>query len=227
MNKVLNSKMPLDYTNPHVINFLTEHFERVEVERMTWFLKNQDELVKLATIPDNSKGLDTVDVRKISVEACMPSMVLHHKTSIVNRRRKALRDGVIEGVSRLKSPSRRKGQQSRNTQENVTELLVPEPIMKSVDPDVQSILFKALPNGGRCQYLDKRKRVLPEDKYNFCETSTSVHGWRLKDSELSRQPGKYGRYFAFKRDVNSRSGPQPDPAYYQKPPIEPYSKCTG
>lgn len=216
--------MPLDYTNPKVLKFLTENFEKAEERRMIWFLNNKEKLEQSASFPQNYKGLHTVEVRKLTVEACMPILALNHETSVGNRRRRALRDGVVRGVSQLQASSRSKSQPRTL---KLTGTLVPEPVMKSIDTDVQSILYKALPNGGRRVYLDKRKRLLPEDKYNFCETNNSGYGWRLNDSELSRQPPKYGRYFTFKRDINSRSGPQPDPAYYQQPPDEPYSKCFG
>lgn len=206
--------MPLDYSNPHVLKFLTENFEKSEERCMLWFLKNQEKLLKLATFPENYKGLHTLEVRKIPIEICMPSLTLQHNTSKVNRRKKALPDGVIQTVT---APSRLKGEPGT--------VAVSEPTMKPMNPDVQSTLYKA--NGGRRQYLDRRKRELPEDKYNFCETSSNGYGWRLRDSELSRQPAKYGRRFTYKRSVCSHSGPQPDPAYYMKPPNEPYSKCFG
>lgn len=193
--------MPKDFSNPSTLNFMTENFEKETEKRVAWFIANQDKIRKAVEPKEKSStNLSRSLIRRVEIENSLVSLVNHFQASIVNRRKKPIRDGRVLGIAAIKNNS-----------------LEPEPIMKSIDEKVSRILRKDLPVGGSREYLKVRNRVKPEDRYHFCETSSSVYGWRLRDSKAV--PGtKFGRTYTYHRGVRSRSGPQPDPAHYNRPP---------
>ncbi|XP_028166627.1 uncharacterized protein LOC114357289 [Ostrinia furnacalis] len=199
--------MPLDYSKPSIIKFLKENYEQEKDQRVGWFLANKETLIKHATLTEKHKGYRVDDIRRAPIEICMPVVTVDHKTSAVNRRKKVPIDGPVLGVDKSKSITTNQLVPSRN------------PVMLPVEPTVSKILYEELPVGGRSQYLNARKRKIPDEKYYFCETSTNVISWQWKDSAFHRQPPKYGRRAVMMREC-SRSGPQPDPKHYKQPDRE-------
>ncbi|KAI8434215.1 hypothetical protein MSG28_012320 [Choristoneura fumiferana] len=193
--------MPKDFSNPSTLKFMTENFEKETEKRVAWFIANQDKIQKAVQSREkSSSNLTPALIRKVEIENSLVSLVNHLQASTVNRRKKAIRDGRVLGLAAIKRSS-----------------FEPEPVMKPIDENVSCILRTSLPVGGRREYLKVRNRVKPEDRYNFCETSSSVYGWRLRDSKTV--PGtKFGRTYTYHRGVRSRSGPQPDPSHYNEPP---------
>lgn len=193
--------MPLDYSSPVVINFLKENYVKEQDRRTVWFQKHLPEIIATATFTEKHKDLRTEHIRRAEVEPYMKDLMANQIVSARNRRKKPIRDGPIIGISEM------------------TKDIKLEPITnaKPVEPEVRNILYEPLPMGGRKQYLNVRKRTIPEDKYDNFETHNHVIGWRLKDSENKPQVPKFGRYASYVHDVLSRSGPQPDPPYYTEP----------
>lgn len=197
--------MPLDFSDPRVIKFVQENYELEKDQRIGWFLANKDQLVKQATFGKNYKGYTVNDILRAPLNICMPMLSNHHKVSRGNRRKKVASDGPILGLSWIKDKA--------NMEPDIGDELRPQPVMKPVAEVERSILYEDLPLGGFRQYLNVRKRKIPEEKYYFCETSSNVIGWQWKDSAFPSRPPKYGRRNTLLNEA-SRSGPQPDPSHY-------------
>lgn len=195
--------MPLDFTKPGTIKFLKEKYEHEKDQRVGWFLANKEKLIREATLTDKNKGYSAEDIRRAPLEIFMPVLSGLYKVSAENRRKKVPVDGPVIGIAKDMS-------------------ITPSPLMKPVEPSVSSILYEQPPKGGRRQYLNARKRKIPDEKYYFCETSANDIGWQWKESALPRRPPKYGRHEIILHEA-PRSGPQPDPKHYMQ--LIPDEKC--
>ncbi|CAK1542233.1 unnamed protein product [Leptosia nina] len=211
--------MPIDYTNPDTLKFLIENFTKENERRILWFNKNKEKVLQLAV--STGKKCCTEDVYRASVEPCMTSLAVHHTSSGVNRRRKPIRDGLINLSAKYNS--RIKAKLGEGALVETGEM--PNSLMKPIESDVSEVLYETKPDGGRIQYLRRRARKLPEERYFFCETSNNVCGWKLNESRM-QQTTEYRRVYTYKRDALSRSGPQPDPPYCIKPLKEENFKCS-
>ncbi|XP_060803702.1 uncharacterized protein LOC132902487 [Amyelois transitella] len=224
--------MPLiDFTNPDVIKFLVENYEKTARLRMKWNSLYGDKLQEAATLHREEKGYTTYDVFKQNMIDGMAAISRDHVTAGHNRRKVPLRDGKhIPGVADMK-----KGHSivdvGLGDPEEDPRLARPDtdttldPIMRVVDPNQKKIIYKDIPFYGRKVYLKNRSRMKPEQKYYFRECSGWDCGWRLQDSFFSRNAPSHGRVWRLSRDVKSRTGPHPDPAYYNDPEIATVNKC--
>lgn len=205
--------MPKDFNNTEIIQFYTQCYETEKIQRAAWFKRNHERIERAAEFSENYKNLKTEDLIRAAIELEIPSLSVAHEENFRHRRRKTPIDGPILGISQIKRSIKTLPGPLPRTSE----------LMRPIEPNVSKILYTSLPEGGRRLYLKARKYTAPENKYYFCETS-SVYGWRLKDSGLPFKPSTFGRRYAIK-DTGSICGPSPDPKHYSSPPREPYSKC--
>ncbi|CAF4825997.1 unnamed protein product [Pieris macdunnoughi] len=213
--------MPIDYTNPNVLKFVIENFTKENERRILWFNKNKEKILKAAEHNKPTKYC-VEDVSRANIEPCIQSLSLHHESSNVNRRRKPIRDGKIN-LSAKYSP-RIKAKLSKEV-EMMDVKQIPNSIMMPVEENVSKVLHESQPDGGRLQYLRKRARKIPEERYYFCETSNNTCGWKLNESKMEYCHSNR-RVYTYKRDVLARSGPQPDPDYYGQPLMTKNFKCS-
>lgn len=225
--------MPLiDITNPDVIKFLVDNYDKTTRLRTKWNQLNSDKLRESATLHRDAKGYYETDVLKQTMIEGMPTITEGNVVGSVNRRSKAIRDGThIQGVADLKKghsiPAMKLGDSKKDPRlaRPDTDLTL-DPIMRPIESKHKSIIYKDIPVFGREVYLKRRSRIVPENKYYFKEVSNWNYGWRLIDSFFSKNAPKYGRVWRLTRDVKSRTGPHPDPDHYKNPELAGLSKCA-
>ncbi|XP_053611888.1 uncharacterized protein LOC128676021 [Plodia interpunctella] len=224
--------MPLiDITNPDIIKFLIESYDKTARLRMKWNNLYGDRLREAATLNRPDTGRTTYDVFKVTMIGGMPATTRDHISSGYNRKRVPIRDGTfIPGVANLQKGHSivdvglgdpKEDPRLARPDTDTTE----DPLMRVIDPKETEIIYKDKPVFGRLVYLKHRFKKAPEDKYYFKECSGWDYGWRLKDSFFSRGRAQYGRVWRLNRDNKSRSGPQPDPSHYNSPDIPSVNKC--
>lgn len=225
--------MPLlDITNPAIIKFLVENYEKESRLRINWITKHEEKIKKAATITGEPKNYDETDVIAHKMIGGMATITRDHKVAGYNRRKIPLRDGTFIPTTKhlrhghaladigLGDPA----QDPRLARPNNS--LETDPIMRPVEPKINRIIYKPKPEYGRLKYLDSRSKVSPENKYYFPECVNWDYGWRMKDSEL-RQVPEYGRCWHLTRTLRNRVGPQPDPSYYKSSDPPGPMKCTA
>lgn len=226
--------MPLvDITNPDVIKFLIENYDKTALLRMKWNRIHSNKLKKAATLNREPKGYFESDVLENVMIGGMATITRDHEVAGYNRRRKPIRDvKEIPGISFIK-----KGNsivdvglgdpaEDPRLKRSDTDLSA-DPIMRPVPPEQKAIIYKDIPNFGRKIYLSKRSKIAPEAKYYFNECSGWVYGWRLEDSFFRRNPHRCGRVWRLTRDVKSRTGPHPDPDHYKDSDPPGPTKCLN
>ncbi|XP_028166625.1 uncharacterized protein LOC114357287 [Ostrinia furnacalis] len=224
--------MPLaDITNPDVIKFLVESYDKTTRLRLKWNRLHADKLKEAATLHRDEKGYFETDVLKESMAGGMATITRDFKVAGYNRRRTPIRDGVhIYGVSEMKKGHSIVDVGLGDPKDDPrlarpdTDLTI-DPIMRPIDPKEKKILYDDVPTYGRAVYLKNRTRTMPEKKYYFNECSGWVYGWRLGDSFFKKNAPKCGRVWRLTRDVKSRTGPHPDPAHYKESEPPGVSKC--
>ena len=60
--------------------------------------------------------------------------------------------------------------------------------------------------GGRYAYLEKRKTVIPENKYAFPITSSFEYGWKNKDAMKGMKPAQFSRSCTIKEEFYRPNG---------------------
>ncbi|XP_075979497.1 uncharacterized protein LOC142978806 [Anticarsia gemmatalis] len=216
--------MPLiDITNPDIIKFLVENYDKTARLRMKWNTIYGDKLKQAATLNKEEKGYYETDVLKAAMVAGMPTITRDTISGSRNRRLVAIRDCVhIPAVADM-----RKGhsivdvglgdpKEDPRLARPDTDLSI-DPVMRPIDPKQKQIIYKPIPFYGRKVYLKNRSKMSPESKYYLSQSSNWDYGWRLGDSYFGRSAPKFGRVWRLKRDMASRSGPHPDPQYYRSP----------
>ncbi|XP_053612881.1 uncharacterized protein LOC128676653 [Plodia interpunctella] len=224
--------MPLiDFTDPAVIKFLVENYDRTARLRMKWNAFYGSKLQEAATLSRPEKGYTTYDVFKETMRGGMPAIRRDHITAGRNRKCIPLRDGAhIPAVADMKKGHSIVEVGLGDSEEDPrlarpdTDLSI-DPLMRVIDPEQREMIYKELPFYGRKVYLKSRSKIPPEKKYYFSECSAWDYGWRLKDSYFSKNQPSYGRVWRLYRDVRNRSGPHPDPAHYNSAEIPNVNKC--
>lgn len=225
--------MPLiDITNPDIIKFLIENYDKTTRLRMKWNRLHSDKLKEAATLHREEKGYHELDVLEECMVGGMATIARDHKVAGMNRRCKPIRDGTfIPGVANLRTGHSLVDVGLGDPKEDPrlarpnTDLSI-DPIMRPIDPKQREILYKEIPTYGREVYLKSRNRMMPEKKYYFQECSGWEWGWRLSDSYFRRNAPKCGKVFRLTRGVKSRSGPQPDPPHYKDSEPPGVCKCS-
>ncbi|XP_013180009.1 PREDICTED: uncharacterized protein LOC106126736 [Papilio xuthus] len=212
--------MPLiDITNPAVIRFLIESYEKETLYRLNWVEKHRERIEKAATLQREPTNYYETDVLAHNAASGMAMTTRDFIASGYNRmkirdpyttvqRLRDLRHGhsiVDVGLGDPKEDPRLL---------RPDEELKSDPIMRPVDPEVNKIIYKPTPEYGRKLYLHTRAKVWPEKKYYFPECSNWDYGWRTRDSSM-HQPSFYGIVEHMTRAQRSRVGPQPDPPHYK------------
>ncbi|KAJ8714554.1 hypothetical protein PYW07_002779 [Mythimna separata] len=215
--------MPLmDTSDPYVIRFLIENYEKNTKLRMRWNNLHKEKLNEAATLQREEKRYSELDVLKASLETLMPAVSRDHKNGARNRRLKPISDSsIVQGVAHMQKGHSivdvglgdPKGDPKL---ERPDTDLSSDPIMRPIDPKEKEILYKGRPFFGRKVYLKKRHTRPPEDRYYFAESRGWDYGWRLKDSYFRSHGSQYGCVNQLARE-RSRSGPAPDPKYYRNP----------
>lgn len=213
--------MPLiDITNPDVIKFLIESYDKTARLRMKWNNLYGEKLKHAATLQREEKGYYETDVLKAAMAAGMPTITRDYISGTPNRRLPPIRDGIhIPTTADLKEGNPivevGLGDPAKDPRlgRPLTDLSI-DPVMRPVDPKQKKIIYKGIPNFGREAYLKSRNKMSPESKYYFTQSAASEYGWRLGDSYFGRAAPEYGRVWRLHRDLQGRSGPQPDPPHY-------------
>lgn len=192
--------MPLDYADPVIQRFVIECNRRANKQRTKWFLKNKDELIRQVQCKEKQKHYTTENIEETRLGAGMSVLRNLHEVTARHRRRCAI-TGTAE-----------------TTTLNLFVKSEEPSVMKPVDIDESSILYKDLSaGGGRMAYLFARKHKLPEEKYNDFPTTSNMYGWALRESSIRSGPSKHKRYASYFRDVTRISGVHPDPPHYNQP----------
>lgn len=225
--------MPLiDITNPKVIIFLIENYEKENRLRLNWIHKNWESIQQAATLAREPTNYYETDVIASGIVSGLATVTRDHIVSGHNRRRVPIRDGtLIPGIKHLRRGNSIVDVGLGDPKEDPRlarpdEDLTFDPVMRPVDPELKSVIYKPKPENGREQYLVKRSRISPENKYYFAESSGFEYGWRLKDSALRQKP-VYGRCWHLTRALRSRVGPQPDPTHYKSSELPGVNKCSA
>ncbi|XP_038222611.1 uncharacterized protein LOC119840170 [Zerene cesonia] len=225
--------MPLiDITNPAIIIFLIENYEKENRLRLNWIHKHRAQIQQAATLTREPTNYFETDVIAHNMIGGMDTITRDHVVAGYNRKKVPIRDGTfIPGVKNLRHGHSIVDVGLGNTKDDPRLArpdsdLSTDPIMRPVDPEIKEILYKSKPDFGKNQYLAKRSKIWPEKRYYFAETSGFVYGWRMKDSELHQKP-QFGRCWHLTRALRSRVGPQPDPSHYKSSDEPGRSSCAG
>ncbi|CAK1555828.1 unnamed protein product [Leptosia nina] len=225
--------MPLmDINNPAIIIFLIENYEKENRLRLNWINKHRAKIQQAATLAREPTNYFETDVIAHNIIGGMATITRDHVVAGYNRRKVPIRDGTfIPGVKHLRHGHSIIDVGLGDTKDDPRLVrpdtdLTSDPIIRPIDPDIKEIIYKSKPEFGREQYLVKRSKVRPENKYYFAETSGNVYGWRMKDSELHQKP-LFGRCWHLTRALRSRVGPQPDPPHYKSSDPPGPSSCAG
>ena len=114
-------------------------------------------------------------------------------TSGDNRRRKG--GPVVDGLPAI-HPSKfalrmklEEEESKRRLAEYTSQLRCKEEMLRPA-PTIKAKLYDGFTKEGkgRLQYLNTRKLVIPEQKYNFPITSSWDYGWKLGDTTVYRRP---------------------------------------
>lgn len=225
--------MPLlDITNPAVIIFLKENYEKENRLRLNWIHQHFESIKQAATLSREPTNYFESDVIAHSMIEGLPTITRDFIVAGYNRRKIPIRDGTfIPGVKNLRSGHSivdiGLGDPKTDPKLNRPSTdLSTDPIMRPVDPKIKEIFYKSKPDYGRAEYLNKRNKMRPENRYYFAETSNWEYGWRAGDSALRQKP-MFGRCWRLTRTLRSRVGPQPDPPHYKSSDIPGPSKCVA
>lgn len=189
---VVETMPSLDVSNPRVINFLLENYEKESIIRMRWVRLHGDKIEQAATFTKEQKNYTPLDISKSTIEAGLAAVTRDHVTGARNRMTAPLADDDLV-----------------KTKKDVKKS---EILMKPVSPDVKSILLESSK-----QYLKKRSLLKPDEKYNFVECSSWKHGWKMGESCLKMRGSEYGKVNHVMHNLRSRVGPQKDPDHYKSP----------
>lgn len=213
--------MPLlDITNPKVISFLLENYEKENKSRVRWISKHQDKINDAATLKREPKNHFETDIYAHTMIGGLAAITRDNVEAGYNRRKIPIRDGVfIPGTKHLQHgysiPSVGLGDPEQDPRLGRPDSsLDPDPVMRPVDPELSKLIYHHIPS--REVYLHERSKISPENRYYFSECVGWDYGWRLKDSKMKNNR-QYARCALLKRSLKNRTGPQPDPPHYIYP----------
>lgn len=224
--------MPLiDITNPDVIKFLVESYDKTTRLRIKWNKIHAEKLKHAASLTREEKGHFESDVIKSAMIQGMPAITRDFIASGRNRRRTPIRDGPhINAIADLMKehsiPAVGLGDPKVDPRlARPDSDLSWDPVMRPVKTEHKEIIYKGRPVFGREVYLKTRNKMSPEQKFYFAECGGWQYGWRLKDSAFGNNAPSYGRVFHLSRNLKSRTGPHPDPLHYQTTAVTIPTKC--
>ncbi|KAG6444962.1 hypothetical protein O3G_MSEX003602 [Manduca sexta] len=213
--------MPLDYSNPEVLKFLVENFVKENEKRVSWFMRNKVKIIDAAKFKEDYKVYRVEDINRALIELPLPALSCQHAENLCNRRLKPLRDGPILGTNTTIN----RALKHREIPEEMIMELLSDAVMKPVEQDITKILFEGIPYGGRREYLKARCRKLSKERFYLDQTTNHEIGWQVNEATEIDGTLRHGRHCTLMRELNNRTGPQPDPRYYQLPLLNPYIKC--
>lgn len=225
--------MPLDYNTVETIKFLVESEEKRSKLRMKWLRDHKEKIERAATLQRPATNYDSFHTTRAAMVADMPTITRDHAVASRHRRKLPIRDAkTIPDSSKLlmghSIPEVGLGDPKEDPRlAKLDTDLTPEPKMRPIDPEQKAIIYKGLPRFGRPAYLYSRNKIAPEKKYYFMESSGWEYGWRLGDSYFARHAPSYGRTYILTEGTRSRSGPHPDPPYYNSLNKSGNSKCSS
>ncbi|XP_028166646.1 uncharacterized protein LOC114357298 [Ostrinia furnacalis] len=184
----------LDVSNPKVINFLLENYEKESRLRMKWIQLHAGNFAKAATFTREERNYTKEDITKTVIEAGMIATTRDHITAARHRTTAPIPDYLLAKVGA--------------TDKEVIGSM--KPVAREVKDTLQESTF---------EYLKKRSKLKPEDKYNFTECSNWMYGWQLAESEIRMSGPAHGQVHHLLRNLRSRVGPQRDPDHYGAPDI--------
>ncbi|CAG9788665.1 unnamed protein product [Diatraea saccharalis] len=225
--------MPLlDITNPAVIIFLKENYEKENRLRLNWITKHREAIQHAATLNREPTGYYEKDVIAHNMKEGMATITRDHIVAGYNRRKVPIRDGTsIPGIAKLREGNSIADIKLGDPKEDPRLVRPPtdlrrDPIMRPINPELKEVVYKSKPEFGRVEYLKRRSKILPENRYYFSECSNWDYGWRTGDSVLRQKP-MHGRCWHLTRTLRTRVGPQPDPSHYKSSDFPGPSKCVA
>lgn len=193
--------MPLmDVSNPKVINFLIENYEKESRLRAKWFNLHKEKIEKCATLKVDTKNYTHSDIAEATMISGMEAITRDHVSAVVHRFRKPVPDYLLAKV------------------ETVRKI---QPPMIAATSSEKDILKES-----RKSYLNMRNKRGPDDKYLYMESENWKYGWKLNESELKLRGPEHGKINHLLHSLVSRVGPQPDPVHYALPDTG-YECCGG
>ncbi|XP_041982110.1 uncharacterized protein LOC121735366 [Aricia agestis] len=219
--------MPYDITNPRIIIFLIENYEKENRLRLKWIEKNKKELLEAATLSREPKNYTQADVLAFKMESGLAALSRDHKSGAKNKIKLQKKDiDIIPGIKQLRHENTLSDVGLADSEDRHLKLdTSPDPIMRPVDPKVSKIIYKSKPEYGRDVYLKERSKLKPEDRYYFSECPNFDYGWRLRDSQV-QNISLHGRRGHLTNEIRNRVGPQPDPNHYKTVTISSLHRCT-
>ncbi|KOB68176.1 Uncharacterized protein OBRU01_18705 [Operophtera brumata] len=221
----------MDISNPAVIIFFKESYEKESRLRLNWINNNRAKIQEAATLLRAPTNYFESDVIAYSINEGLPTIIRDHVVAGLNRRKVAIRDATfIAGVKDLRHGNSIVDIGLGDPKEDPRLIrpktsLATDPVMRPIDPKLTEVLYKAKPDFGRKQYLKIRQKTWPEKKFYFADCINWSYGWRMGDSEL-REKATFGRCWRLTRDLKSRVGPNPDPPHYKDSELPGPSKCA-
>lgn len=181
--------MPI--TNPRVLNFLTENYEKESRLRLKYAKDHEVQLRKAATFRGEIKNYTPDIVNKSVMVAGMTMITKDHAEAARHRLIAPVKDYLRAQVGTVKPT---------------------EPPMLPIKYEEKVLLRESSK-----QYLKARRKMGPEDKFNFVECVNWTYGWKLGDSEMKLRGPTHGRVCHMMHILDNHVGPQPDPEYYASP----------
>lgn len=80
--------------------------------------------------------------------------------------------------------------------------------MRPASPFTRKLLYEGFSadGGGRYAYLEKRKTIIPENKYEFPITSSFEYGWKNKEATKGMKPAEFSRSCTIKEEFYRPNG---------------------
>lgn len=224
--------MPLaDITNPAMIIFLKENYEKENRLRLNWINNNRAKIQEAATLQRAPTNYFESDVASYNIKEGLSTLIRDQVVASYNKRKVPIRDATfIPGIKNVRHGNSLIDIGLGNSKED-PRLIRPEtslatdPLMRPIDPKLIEVLKKPKFEFGRVQYLIKRAKISPEKKYYFAECASWEYGWRMSDSAIKQRP-EFGRCWRLTRTLKSRVGPTPDPPHYKASEPPGPTKCN-
>ncbi|XP_076469707.1 protein SPMIP1-like [Babylonia areolata] len=181
MSSARNANFTTQYSD-----FLKESYEKESNQRLAWFAKRRNQA--------KTKPRQLEVFRKKITEGSQPSEALLSR---------------LPEIDVEPRHHRRKADFNDPHVENLPEVDV-QPWMRPASPETWKSLFEGFTKEetGRYQYLRRRNKIIPEEKFAYPILTSWDYGWRLGDSmtkENIKKP-KYGRTHLVQDTFYTRNG---------------------
>lgn len=165
-------------------NFWKESIRKEAMVRLAWQTQYSKEFARTAGFNKSRANKGSVDVKPVMKN-------LQAKLEI---KLNELPDNEVEEKADITKPAR---QPKTYTKE-----------MRPASKPTIKLLYEGFSadGGGRYAYLEKRKTIIPEKKYEFPITSSFEYGWKNKDTMKGMKPAQYSRSSTIKEEFYRPNG---------------------